>query len=486
MARGWHHNDSMQLDRDVCLRALRSHDSRFDGVFFVGVSSTGIYCRPICPAKPPKPENCTFYPSAAAAEKSGYRPCLRCRPELAPGNARVDATGALAATTASRIEDGALTDLSVDELAAEMGVTGRHLRRVVEAEFGVTPIALAQTRRLLTAKHLLTDTSMTVTDVAFASGFSSLRRFNALFHERYRMSPTRLRKSRENAAPADSITCRLSYRPPLDWRSLLEFLKARSAVGVESIDDNCYMRTARFGKLTGWIRVAPISTSNALKVEMSAGLAPAFLPVIARIKRLFDLNAEPTRIVEHLGEIAAANPGLRVPGAFDSFEVAVRAILGQQVSVKAATTLSCRFAAAFGEPIETPFCRLTNLSPTAERIAAAGIAEIAAIGLVRARAASIIALAEAMSIGHLSLEPGAEVERTMDALRTLPGIGEWTAQYIAMRCLAWPDAFPHADLAIGRALGLTNPADVLRVAEVWRPWRAYATMHLWKSLQPGA
>jgi AraC family transcriptional regulator, regulatory protein of adaptative response / DNA-3-methyladenine glycosylase II len=472
----------MQLDHETCYRALLSHDPRFDGAFFVGVSSTMIYCRTVCPAKPPKPENCTFYPSAAAAEKAGYRPCLRCRPELAPGNARIDALGVLAAGVAGRIEDGALSDLSMDELAAEFGVTARHLRRVVEAEFGVTPIALAQTKRLLTAKHLLTDTRMTITDVAFASGFSSLRRFNALFQERYRMTPTDLRRKREPEPNAETISCRITYRPPLDWQLLLGFLSARSAAGVEAISNGQYLRTVCIGKHRGWISVTSLRGANALQVQLSASLAPAFLPIVARVKRLFDLAANPSGIAEHLGYIALANPGIRVPGAFDGFEVAVRAILGQQVSVKAATTLACRFAALLGEPIETPCLALTHLTPTPDRVAQAGVDEVASIGLVRNRAASIIALATEVAAGRILLEPGTAVENTMERLRRLPGIGEWTEQYIAMRCLGWPDAFPHSDLGLAKALGESDPRTVLRVAEQWRPWRAYAVMHLWNML----
>jgi AraC family transcriptional regulator, regulatory protein of adaptative response / DNA-3-methyladenine glycosylase II len=473
----------VELNADTCYRALLAGDTRFDGVFFVGVATTGIYCRPVCPAKKPRPENCAFYRSAAAAERAGFRPCLRCRPELAPGNARVDAAGRLAAAAMSRIEDGALGELKVEELAAELGVTGRHLRRVVEGEFGVSPIALAQTQRLLLGKRLLTDTRLPVTEVAFACGFASLRRFNALFKDRYRLSPTQLRKGCAADPLPETLTCEVAYRPPLDWPALLAFLVGRAASGVEVVEGDRYLRTVAFGKHRGWLAVQPAPGRRALRLELSASLAPVLLPVTARVKRLFDLAANPETIAAHLGPLAAARPGLRVPGAFDGFEMAVRAILGQQVSVKAASTLAARFAAAFGEPVITPFPALTHLSPAPERVAAAEPAAIAALGIVRARADALLALARAVTAGRIRLEPAGDVQPALAELRRLPGIGEWTAQYIAMRALGWPDAFPHTDLGLRKALGEANPKRILAMAEAWRPWRAYAAMHLWKSLE---
>jgi AraC family transcriptional regulator of adaptative response / DNA-3-methyladenine glycosylase II len=473
----------MELNTDLCYQALLTHDARFDGAFFVGVASTGIYCRTICPAKTPLRKNCAFYPSAAAAEHAGFRPCLRCRPELAPGNARVDAVSRLAASIASRIEDGALTEGGVEDLAAELGISDRHLRRVIEREFGVSPIELAQTQRLLLAKRLLTDTDLSITDVAFASGFSSLRRFNALFKERYRLNPMQLRKGRPTSAASQTLVCEVAYRPPLDWEALRTFLVGRASCGVEAMDNHRYLRTVAVGKHRGWIVVAPSPKKSTLRVELSASLAPALLPTLSRVKRLFDLAADPQRIASHLGPLAAERPGLRVPGAFDGFELAVRAILGQQISVRAATTLAGRFATAFGEPIETPFEALTHLAPTAERIAQAEVSKFVALGIITARANTILALARAVAEGNIRLQPGAEIEPTLGQLKELPGIGEWTAQVIAMRALAWPDAFPHTDLGIYKALGETNPKRVLDIAEAWRPWRAYATMHLWKTLE---
>ncbi len=470
------------LDAHACYQALCTHDVRFDGQFFVGVRSTGIYCRPICPAKTPREENCTFYPHAASAERAGFRPCLRCRPELAPGNAiaSVDAIAELARQAASRIEDGALSEKSVAELAEELGVSERHLRRAVESAFGVSPIALAQTQRLLLAKRLLTDTSLPITQIAFASGFASVRRFNHVFQERYRLTPTNLRRSTDRAE-VETLTVSLGFRPPLAWAELLGFLGHRTLIGVEHIENQTYCRTVQIGEHKGWLTVT--ATEQTLQVTLSHSLAQVLPQTLARVKRLFDLTANPLPIATRLGELAEGCTGLRVPGAFQGFETAVRAILGQQVSVKAATTLASRFVAALGEPLVTPFPMLTHLSPTPERVAQASKHELIALGILESRATAILALAQAVSEGRLSLEPGGSIPAKLAQLQVLPGIGEWTAQYIAMRALAWPDAFPHTDLGVKKALGLTTNQEILAHSERWQPWRAYAVMHLWRSLE---
>lgn len=473
-----------KIDHDQYYKALLSRDRRFDGHFFVGVTSTGIYCRNVCPVKPPKRENCTFHPSAAAAERAGFRPCLRCRPELAPGNSHIDAVSRLASAAAGRIEDGALTRGTVADLAADLGVTDRHLRRVLAAELGATPIQIAQTQRLLLAKRLLTDTRLTVTEVAFASGFESLRRFNFLFQERYRMRPTDLRRTRETG-PQETLTCDLAFRPPLEWRALLGFLAARATCGVELVEDAKYHRTVQIGKHAGWFVAGLSPNANTVRVEVSASLAPALLPLLSRVKRLFDLAADPCRIASDLGALAERHPGLRVPGAFDSFSLAVRAILGQQVSVRAASTLAGRLVARFGQTVQTPHPGLSYLEPTAEALAGAAVADLTALGITSARAQSIIAIARDFAGGRLCLEPGVDIDQSVARLKSLPGVGEWTAQYIAMRALGWPDAFPHTDLGIVKALGETNPRRVLEIAESWRPWRSYAAMHLWRSLEEG-
>jgi AraC family transcriptional regulator, regulatory protein of adaptative response / DNA-3-methyladenine glycosylase II len=473
----------MKLDPIICYEAVRSRDRRFDGVFFIAVRTTRIYCRPVCKAQTPRFENCTFHPSAASAEKAGYRPCLRCRPELAPGNSSVDAVSRQAAFAMSRIEDGALSKGGVDQLAQEMGISGRHLRRVIEGEYGVSPVQLAQTQRLLTAKRLLTDTNLPVSEIALASGFSSVRRFNALFLERYRMNPSKVRKSRAGRIDADSFVCGLAYRDSYDWQSILNFLKIRACPGVEFVDDGKYMRTVSSGKHAGWFSVELNKSQDIIEVTVSNSLAPVLLHVIARVKRLLDLQAVPSIVESHLGELATQWPGLRVPGAFDGLEVAVRAILGQQVSVKAASVMAGRVADLLGKTIVTPFTQLILLTPTARSFANSGVWALTKLGIIGSRAASIVELARLVESGSLSLEPGADVGRTTEQLKHIAGIGDWTAEYIAMRCLAWPDAFPYSDLGIKKALGTKSEKAIIAVSEKWRPWRSYAAMHLWKSLE---
>src|SRR5688572_10208203 len=353
----------MTHDPAALYSAFASRDPRFDGVFYVGVTSTGIYCRPVCTAKTPKSANCRFFNSAEAAERASFRPCLRCRPELAPGNAPVDDSFRIASLLANRIDEGSLGEgAGMEEIAARFGWSSRQIRRMVHKELGVSPMELMLTRRLLLAKQLLTETTLPVTDVAFASGFSSLRRFNDAFSERYGMPPTRLRKAATAAAgdvvTRGSLTLQLSYRPPFDWDGILRFLSARTLKGVEWIHDGTYYRTAQLGRHKGWIAVRHAPEKRALLVDLTYSLTPVLPAVLGRLRNLFDLSARPDVIAAKLeqsdrlaGDIAR-NPGLRVPGAFDGFELAVRAILGQQVTVKGATTLAGRLVAALGEPLE--------------------------------------------------------------------------------------------------------------------------------------
>ncbi len=478
----------MMLDSVTCYRALRARDARFDGRFFVAVLSTRIYCRPVCTVKPPKFENCRFYPSAAAAEVAGYRPCLRCRPELAPGNASVDATTRVAQAAASLIEDRALDSDRLIGVASSLGITDRHLRRVFGAEFGVSPVEFAQTQRLLLAKRLLTDTSLPVTEVAFASGFGSLRRFNALFRERYRLQPGQLRRrANDKEMPvADALSFELSFRPPYDWPAMRTFLGARAVAGVEIFDGLCYRRTVRVASEgkdhLGWVEIGLSPKKPALHVVVSSSLARVLPPLLGRIKALMDLSCNPAEVASVLGELAQRRPGMRVPGAFDGFEVAVRAIVGQQVTVVAARTIAGRLAVAIGDPIQTPFETLTTVFPSAARVAGVTVGLIAGLGMPAARARTVIALARAVADGDLILTPHADLDATLERLRRLPGVGEWTAQYIAMRALAWPDAFPHTDLGVMKALKEKSARRVLEAGEAWRPWRAYAVMQLWHSL----
>jgi AraC family transcriptional regulator, regulatory protein of adaptative response / DNA-3-methyladenine glycosylase II len=403
----------MILDPDICYRAVASRDARFDGVFFVGVSTTKIYCRPVCTVRTPGRDRCTFYISAALAERAGFRPCLRCRPELAPGNARIDVINRQAAVIANRIEDGYLTERGVKELAKELEISDRHLRRIVEQEFGVSPIELAQTQRLLLAKRLLTDTNLSMTEIAFASGFSSLRRFNTLFKERYRMNPTNLRKTGRVKSQSEILRCEIAYRAPLDWPAVLDFLSRRAVNGVELVDTRSYLRTFSHKGHTGWLKAVNSRDTNRLMVDVSLSLAPVFSSVVARVKRLFDLSADAKTITRHLGELASAHPGLRVPGAFDGFEIAVRSILGQQISVKAASTLAGRFACKFGEPIETPYAGLSYIFPSPSRIASVDPNEIVSIGVTTSRAQTINALARAIVHGQINLEPGVGADQTV-------------------------------------------------------------------------
>ena len=474
----------MLLDSNACFRAVRARDRRFDGRFFVAISSTRIYCRPICPARPPRRENMYFYSSAAAAEGAGYRPCLRCRPERAPGLSSVDAVSRLVGAAMAGIEEHALSSGRVGELAAALGVSDRHLRRVTEAELGVSPIELAQTQRLLLAKRLLSETSLNLTEIAFASGFGSVRRFNALFKSRYDLSPGALRGSN----PAGrGVRCQLEFRPPLAWEALLAYLRLRAIPGVESVDGTHYRRTVAIDEHRGWIGVSLSPSGVALDVEISPSLTPMIGAVIVRVKQLFDLGASPDAVSAVLSQdsglagIVERLPGLRVPGAFDGFELGVRAVLGQQVSVKAATTVAGRWARAYGEKIATPVAELTHLTPDPERMAGVSVDDLAALGIVGSRARCIAALAQAVAARRVVLSYAANVEHQIECLRRVPGIGPWTAEYIAMRALRWPDAFPGTDLMLLRAAN-TSAKELLARAEAWRPWRAYATHYLWQSL----
>ena len=482
------------LDADACYRAVAAHDARFDGAFFIGVTSTGIYCRPVCRVKTPRRENCRFFAHASQAEGAGFRPCLRCRPELAPQTLAWSAqdASALLAQHAARLLDSpdAWGDEvpSVAGLAARLGVSDRHLRRVFEAELGVSPMDWLQTRRLLAAKQLLADTRLPVAQVALAAGFASLRRFNAAFAAQYRMSPTALRRDGSEAKPGDGIAVTLGYRPPYDVREMLQFLQQRGIAGVEQIDQSTHTvaRTLRLDDDTrGWIACRFEPEQHRVQVRVADSLAPQLPRVIARVRAWLDLDADPAAIHAVLGADFPALAGLRVPGTLDGFELAVRAVLGQQVTVAAARTLTTRLVERFGTPLATPIDGLTRLFPSPAALAAASGDELGQLGLVRQRQAAIHALAQAVSSGQISLHAGADVAATMDALKALPGIGAWTADYIALRALRWPDAFPSGDVALQKALSPEGQRLTARAAESraerWRPWRAYAVIRAWHS-----
>ncbi|MFN9504090.1 MAG: Ada metal-binding domain-containing protein [Rubrivivax sp.] len=480
--------------------ALLARDARFDGRFFVGVTSTGIYCRPVCRVRAPLLRNCRFFGHAAGAEASGFRPCLRCRPELAPGLSLIDSPAALAHDAARQLDAAAALghSLSMPALALRLGVTDRHLRRIFGATYGVAPLDYLTTRRLLRAKQLLTDTDWPVTQVALACGFASLRRFHAAFAERYRLNPSQLRQHRtgEPAGDASPLTLRLSWRPPYDIAGMRRFWAVRALPGIEhtegEVDQLVLTRSWRLphegAPLTGWTQVRFDAARCQVELRVSAGLLPALGLVIQRHRDALDLDADPARVdpvIERLG--LPPCPGLRLPGALDGWETAVRIILGQQVSVAAARTLASRLVEHFGEAFSAedapPQARLARVFPDAARIAQASPESIGRLGIVRQRVGALQALASAVCDGSVVLEPTAPLLPTLERLRALPGIGEWTAQLVALRVLHWPDAFPTTDIGLLNAMGTRDVRAVDRAADAWRPWRAYAVIRWWQTLE---
>lgn len=474
--------------------AFESKDGRFDGQVFVGVSSTGIYCRTVCCAHMPKYENCTFYETTAEAESAGYRPCLVCRPELAPGRSITDASANLARRAAALLREGCTSGESLERMAARLGYTGRHLRRAFQREFEVTPVQYLQTCRLLLAKSLLTDTYLPVGRVASAAGFSSVRRFNDLFKERYRLTPSDLRKSaRRRAQAGDGVTFTLSYRPPYRFDSLLAFFRARMLVGVEVVDGRSYARVVRMRhgdeEVVGWVRVTDDAQKGALSVTMSESLLPVTSQVIDRVRHQFDVDCDPQAVYEVLASLddvvpGAAVLGTRVPGCFDPFETAVRAILGQQVTIAAANTLAARIGERYGKPVDTGVTGLTHAFPTAAEVAALDPIENAfgELGVIKTRSRTIAELARLLEEGQLCFDAGAVVTQQIERLLMVKGIGPWSANYLAMRVLCYPDAFLETDAGVKHALPDLEPKERLALAERWRPWRSYANLCLWNSL----
>lgn len=476
--------------------AFVAKDPRFDGRFFVGISSTGIYCRPVCRARQPKAENCTFYSTAAEAELAGYRPCLLCRPELAPGTSITDASTVLAHKAARMLEKNCGMGHSIEELAKRLGCTDRHLRRVFTAEYNVSPVQYLQTCRLLLAKNLLTDTNLNVIDVAMSAGFGSLRRFNDLFKKHYNLTPTTLRKQSVAGKEKDgNITLALGYRPPYCWEEMLNFLAGRAITGIEVVKDDEYMRTVHLenteGKhVYGWVRVGHNPKKNVLSVTVSETLLSVLPQVLARIRHLFDLYCNPDAVYETLRVMNHIRPnlcvlGTRVPGCFNAFEMAVRAVLGQQITVKAASTLAARIVDAYGTPVQTGIEGLTHIFPSPEAILALdGPIEnhFGRLGVIAARSRTIYELARTIVQGEIDFDLCTQPEEEMKKLMTIHGIGSWTAQYIAMRAMEWPDAFLETDAGIKKALQPYTSKELLKMAESWRPWRSYATVNLWNSL----
>lgn len=454
------------MDADVCYRAVQARDARFDGLFFTGVRTTRIFCRPVCPARTPLRRNVEFFANAAAAQAAGYRPCLRCRPEVSPDLPVWAGTSATVNRALRLIEEGALDDGSTADLAERLGVTDRHLRRLFLEHVGVPPVVVAQTRRTLFAKKLITETTLPFSEIAFAAGFASLRRFNEALRATYLRNPKELRRFAPAEAGAPSvIELKLHYRPPYDWNAFLNFVGPRATPGLEAVEGQSYRRNG--------ITVRQNPAENCLVARIEPAATSRLRAKVDQIRFFFDLRANTREIATHLGksqvmkETVKRHPGLRLPGCWDAFELAVRAILGQQVTVKGATTLTGRLVERFGAP----------------RADVLADADLAGIGLPKARAESIRAFARAVSDGQIRFDASVAAPEFVARLCELPGIGAWTANYIAMRALGDPDAFPASDLGLLKAAGASSPRRLEQIAEAWRPWRSYAALYLWESLR---
>lgn len=481
----------MDLDHDACYRVITLRDARFDGRFFTAVRTTGIYCRPVCPARTPRSRNVDFYPTAAAAQEAGFRPCLRCRPETAPDMGAWRGTSNTVSRALGLIELGALDEGNVEALADRLGLGERQLRRLFREHLGATPIGVAQTRRVLLAKQLIHETRLPMTEIAYASGFGSVRRFNEAFSELFERPPSELRRlGGEDVAvgPEGEFSLLLRYQPPYDWPAMLAFLSQRAIAGVESVADGAYSRTLSLGGVEGTVVVRPAPRhDNALQASIRISKLEVLPSVIARLRRVFDLAADPRAIAAHLAEdpvlapLIAKRPGLRVPGAWDGFELAIRAVLGQQITVVAAARLAARLVANYGRPMKSLEAGLSHCFPEPAVLAKADLSEL---GMPKARAATLSAVAAAVIADPDLLSASSDLDEAVQRLRAIPGVGEWTAQYIALRQLREPDAFPASDLGLMRALAdargkRPSSNELLLRAERWRPWRAYAAQHLW-------
>ena len=474
----------MTLDWQVCSRARLSRDPRFDGKFFIGVIGSRVYCRPICPAPTAKEKNCRYFPTAAAAAEAGFRPCLRCRPECCPGTPAWQGTSNTVARALRLIGESGLEDGGVESLAERLGVGSRHLRRLFLRHLGATPIAVAQTRRLHFAKKLIDETQLPMNQIAIASGFGSVRRFNAGIRKVYKRTPTQIRRlARPKGLHAGGqYEFRLNFRPPYHWQGMLDFLAPRATPGVEAVEEGWYRRTISANGFDGYFEVACDPSQDALLVRIDFPDSRSLFYIVERIRAMFDLNADWAKVVKTLRSDPVlaprlrSEPGLRVPGCWNGFELAVRAILGQQVTVKGATSLAGRMTAALGRAFAGPD-QLSYLFPTAETLANA---KLESIGLTGARAETIRALARAVVRGKIKFSGVIDSEDFLQRLCEIPGIGQWTAQYVAMRALREPDALPASDLGLLRGLGLETSGELERRSQAWRPWRAYAAMYLWR------
>jgi AraC family transcriptional regulator, regulatory protein of adaptative response / DNA-3-methyladenine glycosylase II len=473
----------MELDWQVCSRARLSRDARFDGKFFIGVLTTGVYCRPICRAPTAQERNVRYYTSAAAAAAAGFRPCLRCRPECSPGTPAWLGTRNTVSRALRLISESGLEDGGVEALAEHLGVGTRHLRRLFLQHLGATPRAVAETRRLHFAKKLIDETSLPLGELALAAGFGCVRRFNACFRKVYERTPSQLRRlARQTESQGNhQYLFRMRYRPPYHWEGMLAFLAARATPGVESVAGGVYRRSIAMNGVTGHFEVSRDEAGDALVARVQFEDSRALFHITQRIRSIFDLNADCAAIANGLSsdpmlaQMVVAQPGRRVPGCWSGFELAVRAILGQQITVKGATTLAGNIARAFGMPF-TVSSGLTHLFPTPEALAEA---DLSRVGLTKARAHTIKSLARAVCHGQIQFEGIVDPDAFLQRLRLIPGIGKWTSDYVAMRALGDPDAFPSGDLGLLRALGLKTSRQFEQLATGWRPWRAYATIYIW-------
>lgn len=478
-----------KLAADVCYRALLTRDGRFDGRFFTGVRSTGIFCRPICPARTPKFENCEFFDNAVQAQQAGYRPCLRCHPELSPRLFDQVRTEVTVAQALRLIADGALDSGTVGKLAAKLGVSDRRLRQLFVQHVGTSPRQVAQTRRVLFAKQLIHETDLSLTEVAIAAGFNSLRRFNDAMRQTYGHAPSQWRRRSSPGTQAGGLQLRLAYSPPYDWSALMAYWQPRVLAGVESVVGDTYARLIRLDDQLGWVRVRPAQKGHYLQADIHFESVGSLAQIVERLRRMFDLAADGSAISAHLSQdpllrpLVNRRPGLRLPGAWDPFELTVRVILGQQVSVAAATTVCNRLIQRFGEPpttgLQTP-AELTYQFPQPQALTQA---DLSTVGITPARAQAIQSLAAELVANPAFFSQFTTLDETIAGLCRLPGIGPWTAQYVALRGLQIPDAFPAGDLGLLRAIAaLEQPmtqTQLIRRAEPWQPWRAYAALHLW-------
>jgi AraC family transcriptional regulator of adaptative response / DNA-3-methyladenine glycosylase II len=483
-------NEEMNLDLQVCSRARLTRDPRFDGKFFIGVVGSGVYCRSICPAPTAKEKNVRYFPTAAAAAEAGFRPCLRCRPESSPGTPAWLGTSNTVSRALRLIGESGLEDGGVEVLAERLGVGSRHLRRLFLKHLGATPMAVAQTRRLHFAKKLIDETNLPMNQVALASGFGCVRRFNAGIRKVYHRTPTQIRRlaRQTEIQPDNQYVFRLHFRPPYHWQGMLDFLAARATPGVEVVENGKYRRTISLNGRNGYFDVALAEGRDALLLRISFSDPQALFFIVERVRSMFDLNADWAAIVQNLISDPVlragveADPGIRVPGCWNGFELAVRAILGQQITVKGATAMAGRIANRFGKSFCGP-SGLTHVFPVPEVLANAQLGDI---GLTGARVETIRALSRAVCTGKIRFEGGASSESFLNRLCEIAGIGKWTAQYVAMRTLGEPDAFPSSDLGLLRAMDLGNSRDLELRAEAWRPWRAYAAMYLWRISSQGS